>query len=638
MKKNTPLDTMIQIQTPENVEITYFLAGMPLRLLAYILDIFFSYMLFSLVTYMASYLNTFFNINWGDLGFSFILAFYFILSWGYWIICEGCFNGKTPGKHILGLRVISVNGAPITLTHSLIRNLMRAVDCQPMILYQMGFWSMFVTGTSQRLGDLAAGTIVIQQKREIPPKSLLNSSLRTRQLLQMLPSDLRLTDSLRKTLTFYMIRRKDLTPARCQVLAFPLAQRVAEMYHLPPYADPDSILCAVYERYVYSEWKERELSHDLQAKDAFWGSEEQWKRYMQENLPGMDRRILPPPPTPSFEKSISEVDAGVLSFLHAKIDVWKSLEVLCRRAGSFFRRLSRKERLRLAADYRSTESDLSMSEFLHLEPRTKTFLESLLGNAYQILYRASSHGLGYWGKKFFVETPRLLFTDSYLWSCMFLFCGFFFGTMWMASTQKDFAEKICSAEMLEAVKNSYSKPVESHYEDSLFLGKMTGFYIFNNTTIGIRCFALGILGGITGILMMLYQAVFLGAIFGYMNTTMYWDNFLTFVTAHGPCELTAVVLGTAAGARIGFSLIATHGYRRTDAVRKAAFTAMPVAILFILLFFIAAFIEGFISPSSLPYYVKLSVAILSSIIMGSYFFILGGLSFLFDRQTEKKEK
>ena len=159
-------------------------------------------------------------------------------------------------------------------------------------------------------------------------------------------------------------------------------------------------------------------------------------------------------------------------------------------------------------------------------------------------------------------------------------------------------------------------------------GVMTGFYISHNSTIGIQCFALGMLGGVGGILVMLYNAVALGTIFGHMTTVPQWDNFLTFVTAHGPCELTAVVLGAAAGARIGFALIITNGMQRMDSVRAAAITATPMAFLFLLLFFTAAFIEGFISPSSLPYEVKVAVATISGTVIAGYFFVLGGIGSL----------
>ena len=87
----------------------------------------------------------------------------------------------------------------------------------------------------------------------------------------------------------------------------------------------------------------------------------------------------------------------------------------------------------------------------------------------------------------------------------------------------------------------YARPMESDaFEESRTV--MTGFYLWNNAGIGLRCFASGIFLGIGSLFTLAFNAIFLGAIFGHMTRTSSSSNFLTFVTAHGPFELTAVVL------------------------------------------------------------------------------------------------
>jgi uncharacterized membrane protein SpoIIM required for sporulation len=152
---------------------------------------------------------------------------------------------------------------------------------------------------------------------------------------------------------------------------------------------------------------------------------------------------------------------------------------------------------------------------------------------------------------------------------------------------------------------------------------MAGFYIFNNGRIGLQCFAFGLLLGIAGLYITVCNAAQIGAAFGFMAGSAQRDNFFHFVTAHGPFELTAVVLMAAAGMRLGFSLIDTQGFSRPAALRRAAEVAVPTMATGVLMFVLAAFIEGVISPSSLPYELKAAVAIVSCGMLMFYFVLLG---------------
>jgi uncharacterized membrane protein SpoIIM required for sporulation len=101
------------------------------------------------------------------------------------------------------------------------------------------------------------------------------------------------------------------------------------------------------------------------------------------------------------------------------------------------------------------------------------------------------------------------------------------------------------------------------------------------------------------------------------------DHFLEFVTAHGPFELTAIALSAAAGLRLGLGLFVTRGLTRYDSLRKNALRAVPLIVAASLLFVLAAFTEGFISPSRLPYAIKAGWAIASSGLITFYFVVLG---------------
>jgi uncharacterized RDD family membrane protein YckC len=98
-----------------------------------------------------------------------LLAFLFL--WGYYIYFETSWNGQTPGKRWAGIRVIRQNGMPVTLGEVVIRNLIRFIDFLP-ILYGVGIVTMFADGRSRRLGDLAAGTLVVRAPQTMTLDSL----------------------------------------------------------------------------------------------------------------------------------------------------------------------------------------------------------------------------------------------------------------------------------------------------------------------------------------------------------------------------------------------------------------------------------------------------------------------------------
>jgi hypothetical protein len=99
----------------------------------------------------------------------------FVMLWGYYIAFEMLWNGQSPGKRAIGLRVVREGGRPITFVSSAIRNLIRIVDFLP-AFYGIGVVVMFVDRRARRLGDLAGGTLVIKERRGITLESLSASN------------------------------------------------------------------------------------------------------------------------------------------------------------------------------------------------------------------------------------------------------------------------------------------------------------------------------------------------------------------------------------------------------------------------------------------------------------------------------
>jgi uncharacterized RDD family membrane protein YckC len=173
---NQPIQTSLRIDTPENVAFQYKVAGIGSRFLAAIIDTILIIIIqifligISLLIWAAQTSPT---LNTQPSTW-FIAILGFIAStvlWGYYIFFEMQWNGKSPGKKVVGLQVIRNDGTSITLTESMIRNLIRLVDFLP-ANYAIGVLTMFIDRRSRRLGDLAAGTLVILEQSKVTLDSL----------------------------------------------------------------------------------------------------------------------------------------------------------------------------------------------------------------------------------------------------------------------------------------------------------------------------------------------------------------------------------------------------------------------------------------------------------------------------------
>jgi len=160
-----PISLDLIIETPENVVLTYRLAGPTARCGAVLID----YIIRSfLIFVVAMILGAFSAIALSYVAGGLLVLFVFLMNWGYFAVSEGFFQGRTIGKWALGLRVVQERGHPITFWSALTRNLFRTLDSIP--LYGIGFVSMLLNKRFQRLGDLVARTVVITERRVILPR------------------------------------------------------------------------------------------------------------------------------------------------------------------------------------------------------------------------------------------------------------------------------------------------------------------------------------------------------------------------------------------------------------------------------------------------------------------------------------
>ena len=273
-----------------------------------------------------------------------------------------------------------------------------------------------------------------------------------------------------------------------------------------------------------------------------------------------------------------------------------------------------------ARRYRAACSDLALARALRFPPATREHLQQLVADAHTQLYRIESFSLVGWLRSLVVDVPRRVVADPCFWIALVLFWSVFLGSLAAAATRPKYAAEVAGEGTLAKMEEMYAeKPGSGRFDEGRAV--MAGFYVFNNAGIGLRCFAGGILCGVGSLAVLAFNALFLGAIFGHMLVSPQAGNFTEFVTAHGPFELTAVVLSAAAGLRLGWSILDTRGRSRMAALRHAVPEALEIVGLATVLFFLAAFIEGFVSPAALPYAVKAGVAILTGALLVAYLFL-----------------
>ncbi len=260
----------LNIETPEQVELRFPIAGVGSRFLAILTDTLlqFAVVVVLLVILMlvgmtqaAKKAATQTTSGTADKwAIALVVVFFFVLFWGYFALFEGLWRGQTPGKRLLKIRVIKDSGRQITLFEAMARNLLRVVDMQAS--YLVGVVTMLCNKQQKRLGDLVAGTIVVHDRVEDQP--LLSQQGRTitagmygastaapaarRPVYEELPGDAvaKLTQADMNVMETFFGRALDLKMEMREEMAGRIAGRIAEKMGVErPEEHPERFLQAV---------------------------------------------------------------------------------------------------------------------------------------------------------------------------------------------------------------------------------------------------------------------------------------------------------------------------------------------------------------------------------------------------------
>ncbi len=226
------MDRTLDVRTPESVAFSYELAGIGSRFLAVAVD---------LLIQIAIVLLVFWGITliaghtpathpkmvgrgerfWYNVGLAMVIAILFAVFFGYFIAFEALWNGQTPGKRVLGLRVVRDGGYPVDFSASLIRNLVRVGEMS-IGFYAVSAFVALLSPENKRIGDIAAGTIVVRDARMLRPDELLRAIAEEPKYA----STAFVSGEERALIKRFLERRDDLEPERRSALAAQIAERV----------------------------------------------------------------------------------------------------------------------------------------------------------------------------------------------------------------------------------------------------------------------------------------------------------------------------------------------------------------------------------------------------------------------------
>ena len=267
------LDNQVRVSTPENIAFQYEVVGPSRRLVAYLLDVFFTLIAFVILTFGATILFGLLRTLargtalvpaidvLGQLAMAFYLVGAFISIWFYGAYMETWYNGQTFGKMLTNIRALSTDGSAIDGVQATLRNFFRLLDVSPFLplslvfgtdvqfivpIFAFGLISMTFSRRYQRIGDLVANTMVVDEAKIWTHELAKFEDKRVMELAELIPDDFVTTPGLAKALAEYVDRRRFLSFQRVSEVAGHIGRPLLNRFGLANDTDTDLLLCALY--------------------------------------------------------------------------------------------------------------------------------------------------------------------------------------------------------------------------------------------------------------------------------------------------------------------------------------------------------------------------------------------------------
>ncbi len=562
----------MRVETPEHVAIEYPLAGLGSRFAALCADGLVLCVLLLGVPLVVALLLAAFDASsfFGDgLLLGLFVVYAFAVSWGYFLLFEALSDGQTPGKRLLSIRVVMEGGYPVTPAASTIRNLLRFVDLQPFPCCLFGGFCMLLSKQGKRLGDMAAGTVVV---RELPIEFPEIQEVSTTAAAP------RLSEAAYRALEAYVDRAQELESGTRTRLARTLWSKLPEDVRRE--ASPN----------FASGWT---LDDAIGERLAALYAEESARRH-------------------SARLSLRAGSAAAATLLRQKRARWEDFR---RSVGSIRRRGLRSQDgdavAEFAARYREVSADLARARTYGASAGTLFALERLVGAAHNLFYRpASRSAAGVW--RFLARDFPRLFRARWkpIAVAALLLYGPAVGVFVLLRAHPEYEVELAGAEIIGRAEQARAEG--SDYRDTLgfWLGSefLSSLLIANNVQVSFLVFAGGALACLGSIGVLTFNGLSLGAALAVFANRDVLHVIGLFVLPHGVIELTAICIAGGAGLWMGSGLLlpgrSPRGVAFAARAKEAVLLLGGVAFLLV----VAGLIEGYVSPSRLPSAVKLAVA------------------------------
>lgn len=247
--------------------------------------------------------------------------------------------------------------------------------------------------------------------------------------------------------------------------------------------------------------------------------------------------------------------------------------------------------------YRKICTDSELAKTLELSPDTIYYINKLLQHSHNTLYATPKRGFSQIAKFFNHDFPMAFFNNlGPIAIIFFLFFGLGLLTFTVVSLNPEYARYILSEDLIEHMVSSYSNDISEGRDTNANI-YMTSYYIKNNVSIAFYSFSAGVTYGLLTIFVIVYNAVIIGGVAAVVVSSGYGTNFAAFVLAHSSLELLGICLAGGAGLSLGISMVVTTEEKRGVRFVKKARELVPIILMAGIFITIAAFVEGFVSPT-----------------------------------------
>lgn len=597
------LSQTVDIETPELVVLSYTIAGLGSRVYAALIDLVICAlaMIAFLIGLVVLVARSPVSVRSGTSpstawALAILILMQFAILWGYYLLFEALNDGQTLGKRFLRLRAVRDGGYSIGFSASAVRNLMRIVDLQPLFTYAIGIGSILFTKSGKRLGDIVAGTIVVRETLVGQPAPVTAETSHSPSAAAVVSAQL--SDPEFALLERWGERRMALEPERRRQLTDQVATRLR--HALPP--DATSGASGSLVRLLDAERQARRSG--LAARGAKGASRDRYAIVMSSS-----------PRWIAFAARLAEAQR-------------RGLRVLGESGVREF-----------VAEYRALSGDLARLQTATRGEGTDEvfYLGRLVAGAHNLLYRDRRSSLRAVLRFIAIDVPREVRRSvvpiALAGTCLFVPAAIaYVGVVRDPNVAPTFIPTGMLDRAEEGVQRARSG--EGYVEDpEVFRPVMASGIIANNVQVTIAAFAFGVTAGLGTALLLLFNGVSLGGVFGLYASKGILSLLVAFVAPHGVLELTAICIAGGAGFLIAAALLLPGRRTRRRALAENSARAMRLIAASTLLLVVAGSLEGMVSPIPWwPLSLKLIVSAMTLVLLVAY--LRGGI----ERSTVVSER